>query len=455
MAKQEPDNFGALMYLVGIFMCLAITIAIPFMALDTSRDITRSQTWPSTEGEVVASYYDKSGDTEGSARIEYKYRVKSGDYRCGRKSFGVSSFEERDLADYPVGKKVTVYYDPDSPSNAVLSLDSSIVGVVIVASLFFFLSSGSAWILIKKSGPTLSNRASWRLEETGGFFSLMPAAFVAGLACALWGENGHYWIFVFVFLIAPLILLLTPPLRRKFGPASGCGVPFAALLGLAALNWFFTYPVVITDDSSLRVSCHGVIPGMSVIEAKAAAFDLTSPLAEGQLYGLNDGVCAIVAEGKILAVTGGDVAKAEALLGRSEQVPIGELGGDIKPLPVAWAPVSGGLLLALCREGKVETIRGPRYHRGRSVVLEIDKRINPHSWQMLMRERWVPQQFDGRRGVQGGCVFTLKIERLVLVHADLTPSIHQKAALPKYQFAKVYSDPGDVLKDEPLNPPDH
>ncbi len=74
-----------------------------------------SLTWPSTDGVVVESKY-----TSG---VSYTYKVAGQEHLAGRytyRSSGVSSDNLRHL--YPVGTAVTVFYDPDVPSRAVLKV---------------------------------------------------------------------------------------------------------------------------------------------------------------------------------------------------------------------------------------------------------------------------------------------------------------------------------------------
>jgi hypothetical protein len=91
------------------------------MALDAGPDrelhIVRSRE-QDLEGTREATYY--------RARTVYEYGVDGQTYRSERVAFGglirsaMPSFARRGIAKYPAGSLVTVYYNPNEPSQAVL-----------------------------------------------------------------------------------------------------------------------------------------------------------------------------------------------------------------------------------------------------------------------------------------------------------------------------------------------
>jgi len=86
--------------------------------------------WPSTTGRVlrseIASHDDGDGTTY-SAEIEYEYEVGGRRYESDRIRFaGFTSTSDRDFVERtvsraPVGGSVPVYYNPEDPSEAVLT----------------------------------------------------------------------------------------------------------------------------------------------------------------------------------------------------------------------------------------------------------------------------------------------------------------------------------------------
>lgn len=87
-----------------------------------------SKTWPSVEG--VISYSDlrtsiSDGDRMYAVDLEYKYSVHGATYAGSRisaldGSSSNASGVKKDLQEYPIGKKVMVYYDPEIPSISLL-----------------------------------------------------------------------------------------------------------------------------------------------------------------------------------------------------------------------------------------------------------------------------------------------------------------------------------------------
>jgi hypothetical protein len=131
-------------------------------------EVRRARSWPSTPGRVVASGTEalpvpsggpRSTDTElrNFARVEYVYTVGGREYRCDRVSIGenTGNFEVPETsARYPVGKAVTVYYDPANPEQAVLEreLPSGVGrGLAIFVGLIAALVGGGVlgyyWLL--------------------------------------------------------------------------------------------------------------------------------------------------------------------------------------------------------------------------------------------------------------------------------------------------------------------
>jgi hypothetical protein len=107
---------------------------IAFAALYKYFEVRRASSWSSVPGRVVVSMSEKrrvnsdgadSTDTEirNFAKVVYEYKIATKTYRCDRVSIGenLGNFEVAEtLAKYPIGKEVTVYYNPNKRSEAVL-----------------------------------------------------------------------------------------------------------------------------------------------------------------------------------------------------------------------------------------------------------------------------------------------------------------------------------------------
>ena len=105
--------------------------------------------WPSTPGQLTAVDYVRKESTGTRAsstyrlKLAYTYRVGSQDFTGDRhslSSFGTSGQEwYRDFVEtHPVGTKVSVYYNPDAPKEAVLEkgLQGADLSILLVAGLF-------------------------------------------------------------------------------------------------------------------------------------------------------------------------------------------------------------------------------------------------------------------------------------------------------------------------------
>ena len=119
------------------FILATIPGVIVFAVVYKYIEVVRASHWPSTLGRIVVSTSEaravsrgdaNSNDTElrSFAGIEYEYTVAKRTYRGTRVSIGedMGNFEVAEtIARYPVGKAVTVYYNPNKREEALLERD--------------------------------------------------------------------------------------------------------------------------------------------------------------------------------------------------------------------------------------------------------------------------------------------------------------------------------------------
>jgi hypothetical protein len=112
--------------LVGLLL-----VGLAWHAWQVKRDSPR---WPSVQGEIVVSRAvarNETGDRQGhlshhwQAEVEYRYVVDGVGYTGRRiRAFGPNHFDEAsaqaELAPFPAGAKVPVYYQPGHPGTSVL-----------------------------------------------------------------------------------------------------------------------------------------------------------------------------------------------------------------------------------------------------------------------------------------------------------------------------------------------
>jgi len=121
---------------------IALCVAAPFLvlgiifivvALNMRRKAAASQNWPTVPGVITSASVAESvsSDEDGPStsyqpRVVYTYQVAGVDYQASGLSFGAVRSGSRRSAEqalqaYPVGQPVTVHYNPQKPSEAVLN----------------------------------------------------------------------------------------------------------------------------------------------------------------------------------------------------------------------------------------------------------------------------------------------------------------------------------------------
>ena len=135
----------------GCFVTIFLGVGI-FMLVKYFRDKKKSeesQAWSATSGEIIESYVreshsqDSDGITSTSyyAEVRYLYQVLGVEYSGDKVSFGGKVGGSRNKAaeittQYPVGKTVTVYYDPNNHEDAVLERRIGSKGMLSIGIIF-------------------------------------------------------------------------------------------------------------------------------------------------------------------------------------------------------------------------------------------------------------------------------------------------------------------------------
>lgn len=145
---------------MGIAMlCVACWTVWKKFAL--GREVEQSLGWPRAQGEVTRSSIsleDSSTSWDNpqktyKANIQYEYSVGRKQY-CGNKiciggqlQLSLKGKADRYCAEYPVGRAVVVYYNPDNPAVAVLERREEtswfyLVGGAVMAIVGFLFLTG-------------------------------------------------------------------------------------------------------------------------------------------------------------------------------------------------------------------------------------------------------------------------------------------------------------------------
>ena len=147
---KANENLVVMIFGVGVLLCM--------MAYAQWRMSKKAAGWPTTAGKVVRSevesYEERVGGVNGTLStsyrpvIEYAYSVGGHDHRSARirldvTQSGAMAWAEGVTTKYPQDAAVSVRYDPDNPSSAVLENPGSVSWYLLIlgAAAFVF----AAW----------------------------------------------------------------------------------------------------------------------------------------------------------------------------------------------------------------------------------------------------------------------------------------------------------------------
>ena len=118
---------------------LVLFAVLMYLGIQQAREMGAARQWPSTEGviseaRILRSQQRHSEKNAHALRYEYEVRVQytysvagigyHGDrLRIRSNQYRSEATAQRELAQYPAGRQVRVYYDPQEPQRSVLRLD--------------------------------------------------------------------------------------------------------------------------------------------------------------------------------------------------------------------------------------------------------------------------------------------------------------------------------------------
>lgn len=129
---------------LGVYFIVLMGVMIICTAISNIWQGADSRNWPSVSGEIIVSKITSRSTYNGSrwqyekfSEILYAYEINGVIYRNSRVTFDGSYREFGDglSKEFPLGKKVRVFYDPENPDICVLFTGRMPVGKIIGMAL--------------------------------------------------------------------------------------------------------------------------------------------------------------------------------------------------------------------------------------------------------------------------------------------------------------------------------
>lgn len=127
MMQKSSNSMGCLGSMIFLLVFVGVGIGLSLWGWSVLQKARVSESWPQAQGEIVSSEVRRSDDENGSSYsgdVTFEYVVADSRYSSDNVSFGQysgnRSHAEEIVAKYPVGSRVTVYYDPEDVATAVL-----------------------------------------------------------------------------------------------------------------------------------------------------------------------------------------------------------------------------------------------------------------------------------------------------------------------------------------------
>ncbi len=145
---RRPGNANPVT--MGIIFALVGGAVFFFFALPPLQYSATSKSWPSVTGTITRSevkIWKRDSNTHYEPDIAYSYTVEGKKYTSSKITVGDGALDnnvskaKRLQAEYPAGKEVEVYYDPDLPESAVLQPGTKSGDLMLagISALFFFI----------------------------------------------------------------------------------------------------------------------------------------------------------------------------------------------------------------------------------------------------------------------------------------------------------------------------
>jgi uncharacterized protein DUF3592 len=142
---------GAMAVTLIIALCMGgifggVGIGLLLFGMNQRKQGTASQSWPTTTGTILSATLSQQSrrnsqgyhDVTYAPTVEYTYEVNGNSYRSDKINAGWTvSYDagtaQNKLSQYQPGTRVTVYYNPTNPANAVLEPKSATGNIFMIA----------------------------------------------------------------------------------------------------------------------------------------------------------------------------------------------------------------------------------------------------------------------------------------------------------------------------------
>lgn len=167
--KQSSNSLWGVV--IALFILIA-AIAVEVFTVSIFIKAKEVENWPRTNGRILRSELTSKfhGSTTYEAQIEYEYWVGEKQYTSKQvRTRGTSTKHRSDVAalveKFPVGRQVTVYYNPEDPSDAYLEVGVDFVNYIIIVSPLIFAFGAGAYLV--KSFRRKRGRGANKQAEPG------------------------------------------------------------------------------------------------------------------------------------------------------------------------------------------------------------------------------------------------------------------------------------------------
>jgi hypothetical protein len=267
-----------------LFCLLFVIVGLAAVGVGVSMTIKslRAEHWPVTEGVIqsaeMKSHSDNKGGTTYSAAVAYTYQVGGVGYTGDKISIGQmsssSEYAQGILNRYPVGKKVSMHYSPDDPSEAVL--ETGIHGgtwvcfgvgtmFALFGAMFLQIQRSAAKAQLPGAAPSAGGTTMSRPPILMGVIFILMGSFIP------FGEPGQgvpHWmgyVLAGIFISAGITLLLARLEDKIYAKIFGA---LAGVLLMAVFNWVSFAPGERIGTSATPFGTHSgvnVKTGFAVI----------------------------------------------------------------------------------------------------------------------------------------------------------------------------------------------